>query len=464
MILRDGIEDLEVLLNRVYDKEIKELVKEAIGCYSQGFYRASIISLWNALIYDSYKKAKYLIQNLNDPDSVKLLADINKMIEAKNYVNELGLIKDYLYKKLQMINEHNVEQLSQIQGIRNKCSHPSFAEDDKIYTPFPEEVRASIRVAIEIVLSKQPILGKKVMEKIIEDVTGPYFANSVDKFEEVLYSKYLNQSDISLTVNLLKLSAKKIFNKDLKFIEQKTYGRILISISNQNPELQNIHNLKEILDKITDNNLKNLIHYMPFLQIEENLFSKELLIKLDTFIDSNASLSNNMTLMTKYLLSLKYEIYNTDNILNEINDLIKVQEQTSVIANILLNNNIYLKDIELLFRSIISIIPLLNGFIRVRNFIQNSLSPLLNKINNEELLKELFINILNNHPKGINQFFTSSQIFENLETIINSLNKEALKMKCFEEFMEKVNEKYLDSDHGIYEELNVLIQKRLANN
>lgn len=461
MLIRDGIEDLEVLLNRVYDKEIKELVKEAIGCYSQGFYRASIISLWNSIIYDSFKKAKYLVSNLNDPDSESLLKEINKMIEDQNYRHELNLIKEYLCKKLQMINPHNVEQLENIQKLRNKCSHPSFAENDKIYTPYPEEVRASIRVAVEIVLSKKPFLGKKILDKIIEDIQSPYFANTIDDFKDILYDKYLNQSDIYLKTNLLKLSAKKIFHKNIDFNEKRPFGRVLIAISKNNQELINSENLENILDNVTDENIEHFFDYIADVNNLEHTLSKTTLNKIQTYIKKNNTMSATAKLRLKYYLSIKGVLYKESIILKEIKKSIEENKSSRIIRVILRRSRkLSNKNIESLSNEIINIIPNIGGFQSAENFINMHLSLILKRLKNETFLKKIFKNILENKASGYNQFLEAGQAFSNLETIINALHSDALNMKCFEEFINKVNDKFLDPNDGIFEELTELIEKR----
>lgn len=464
MILRDGIEDLEVLLNRVYDKEVKELVKEVIGCYSQGFYRASIISLWNAIVYDSFKKAKYLIGIMNDSKSEELLKSINNMIVSKNFAKELGLIKEFLQDKLQMINKHDVERLEQIQKLRNYCSHPSFAEDEKIYTPYPEEVRSNIRLAIEIILSKKPILGKKVMDTIIEDIQGQYFPKGQIDFEKILYDKYLEQSDKTLKINLLKFSAKKIFKSESSVLNTVPFGRVIISLSRKDPELITSTNLSIILEEIRTKGFHNLVLLIPHVSYLISLFSESLLIRLNTYLKETKDISEDRKLATKYLVSLENNYYNKEKILEEIKEYYEKKADGRVFEYTLGHKEILNNEMNFLFKNACEILLKVKGYTSAENFIKESISPLLNKINDESTLENLFSSVINNKKHNQtkrNQILEAGQIQSNLETIIESMNKKSLKMNCFNEFIETVNKDYLDPDDGIYEELKELIEKRL---
>ncbi|GAX34901.1 hypothetical protein [Nodularia sp. NIES-3585] len=52
--------DLESLLLDIADSSIRAYAKEAIDCYFAGAYRASIVSIWIAVVFDLYQKIRYL--------------------------------------------------------------------------------------------------------------------------------------------------------------------------------------------------------------------------------------------------------------------------------------------------------------------------------------------------------------------------------------------------------------------
>lgn len=88
MIHDKDLVDLEELLITIYDTEIQELMKEAINCYNIGAYRAAIILTWNTVLYDSYKKAKYLAENFDDKEAKKLVLDVEEKLKNGSIASE----------------------------------------------------------------------------------------------------------------------------------------------------------------------------------------------------------------------------------------------------------------------------------------------------------------------------------------------------------------------------------------
>jgi hypothetical protein len=94
MLNSKGIVDLEELLITIYDSEIKELMREAVDCYNVGAYRAAIILTWNAVLYDSYKKAKYLAENFEDDQANEIVSKIEINLTSGNLKREWDLIEE----------------------------------------------------------------------------------------------------------------------------------------------------------------------------------------------------------------------------------------------------------------------------------------------------------------------------------------------------------------------------------
>ena len=53
------IRDMELLLNTVYDDEIKSYLREALNCYSAEAYRACVIMSIIGGIHDLHNKLKF---------------------------------------------------------------------------------------------------------------------------------------------------------------------------------------------------------------------------------------------------------------------------------------------------------------------------------------------------------------------------------------------------------------------
>jgi len=119
MIQNKGLVDLEELLITIYDAEIQELMREAINCYNIGAYRAAIILTWNTILYDSYKKARYLAERFEDVQAKELVSNIETNLKSGNIKREWDLIKNYIYEKFKMIDDLEFKKLSFIKELRN---------------------------------------------------------------------------------------------------------------------------------------------------------------------------------------------------------------------------------------------------------------------------------------------------------------------------------------------------------
>jgi len=207
----NNLVDLEILLLKIEDKEIRKMVEEAIKSYYIGAYRASINSIWNAIIYDAYKKAKFLVENFGDREADKLVKEIENSIKSGNYLKEFKIIEEYLYKRFEALDEVDVFKLGFIKELRNLSSHPSFfVREGKIFSPNAEDVRMCLRNAIEVLLSKKPIIGKSAIEHILKDIEDYYIPLDYTGFKEYFDKKYINRADKYLLRNLFLVILKNL--------------------------------------------------------------------------------------------------------------------------------------------------------------------------------------------------------------------------------------------------------------
>lgn len=64
-------------LEKVKDKETQKLLEEVISCYSNGNYRATIVTLYTTMMYDLLKKINVLSDYYDIPKAKALLAEIS---------------------------------------------------------------------------------------------------------------------------------------------------------------------------------------------------------------------------------------------------------------------------------------------------------------------------------------------------------------------------------------------------
>ncbi|XWX03727.1 hypothetical protein VZO05_14565 [Aggregatilineales bacterium SYSU G02658] len=175
--------DLDELILKCRDENVRLLVREAVACYRAGAYRACIIISWLALVRDYTIKIKTLkeeILNRNDnttyTNRVQQYHDLytraqeetgNNYSHSLNYENEVPkALKDLGY-----INKNQMEELQNIKKSRNACAHPYLAGSaTEEYTPSAEQARYYLRIIVDYCLSVDPLHGQFLIDKITEIV------------------------------------------------------------------------------------------------------------------------------------------------------------------------------------------------------------------------------------------------------------------------------------------------------
>jgi hypothetical protein len=71
--------DLEVLLIDIPDSNIRAYAQESVTCYFAGAYRATIVSIWIAVVFDLYQKIRYLAEQYDDPGAKDCIKEIDNI-------------------------------------------------------------------------------------------------------------------------------------------------------------------------------------------------------------------------------------------------------------------------------------------------------------------------------------------------------------------------------------------------
>ena len=91
--------ELDELIVRCRDKLAKKFIQEAVACYRVGAYRSSIVSVWNAVVFDFLHKLRELellgngeatsllqkFEKLSFKGGVAIWAEIGPSTELRNY-------------------------------------------------------------------------------------------------------------------------------------------------------------------------------------------------------------------------------------------------------------------------------------------------------------------------------------------------------------------------------------------
>jgi len=271
-MLEKGLIDLEVLLLSIKNESVRSYAKEAISCYYAGTYRASILSIWIALVLDLYKKSEYLNETFSDRAAKTLIDEIERIRKSNGKASnwEDGILKK-CYEDLKIINKLQYDKLNIIRYDRNLCAHPVLDEEGMLYQPTAEEARSHIVNAINLVLNQNAILGKNFSEKIVEIIENSYLEDDKESIEKKLKFKYIDDSDENLRKQLIKYILKLITYCEIEKCElysEKYLNTILILYENKPQDFELIkEDLIQILEKTDADHLQYIIglcYRVPF--------------------------------------------------------------------------------------------------------------------------------------------------------------------------------------------------------
>lgn len=295
--------DLESLLLDIRDSNIRAYAKEAIDCYFAGAYRASIVSIWIAIVYDLYQKIRYLSEQYNDLAAQNCINDIEKIRNNpdKKQVSawEREILKN-AYEKIKMITETEFKHLNRIQEDRNSCAHPVLDSEGLLFQPSPELARIHIRTTIEILLSQSAIIGKPSIDALVRDVEGSYFPNQIEGVKIILKNRHLINSQKYIE-NIFLFTLKQILVLEATDdILIKKYILVFVSINEECPQILNkidTNKITVLLDRINEEKFKYFYELLYLYKVKE--------------LWNNASVSlreNFKTYISKTSLLIDYEV------------------------------------------------------------------------------------------------------------------------------------------------------------
>lgn len=229
------IRDMELLLNKVCDNEIKSYLYEALNCYSVEAYRACVIISVIGGIHDLHNKLKCLASSNNNFS--KLEDEVSKAKgDLKPY--EKLLIEGCCRPEIDLLNPSESKELKRCLDIRNSCAHPS----DYICTA--EGARYVFSTIVDILASKPALLGCQCINSIYDKINADTYFPSIDKNEiKIQVDNQLKSCSSRIMIPLAKKLVKGIMNEK--------------SLKNKN-KLYFLSNLSQVLSDSFDNIIEPL--------------------------------------------------------------------------------------------------------------------------------------------------------------------------------------------------------------
>lgn len=269
------LRDMEDLLNKVYDKEVKAYLKESLKCYMSESYRACVIMSVIAGVFDLHIKVKALA------GGNKNFKELDENVEQKKkdlIPYEKYLIEQCATEEIDMLNKNEAKELIRCLDTRNDCAHPSN------FICSPEKARDIFSTVIDILASKPvlfgcqhmkmvvekmneksffPVLEKEKMKLIVQETLKQFQTKAIEPFLKLLGTTIKNsQSEIQKknVIRFLALSTEfvsEIYENCIsEFIEKDKYENELLALLEININILNILsdvNIEKIISKIVAN-------------------------------------------------------------------------------------------------------------------------------------------------------------------------------------------------------------------
>jgi len=288
----------EYYTSKIYNSKTKDYFTEVLRCYFNGCFRSSIVVLYSVVVCDIIFRLQELKDIYNDNIASDILDQIsdfqNKRPNSPDW--ESKLIEE-VKTRTKLFDIATYHEILYLQKNRHISAHPILSENNILFNPNEETVRAHIRNMLEGLLIKPPMLSRKIFDQFINDL-----AEKRDSLnDEISLKRYLNSKYIpyinSETYNyLFKTLWKLVFclaDPDCDINRDINYYALRIIYFEKTQELNiNIQNEVNYYSNISSE--EDILTYLIKLLLDRpnlyRLFNDEAHIILEKFISKEKSL------------------------------------------------------------------------------------------------------------------------------------------------------------------------------
>lgn len=272
---------VEASMNVIYDKKTKAVFKEVISSYNNKNYRSAMVMLYTVVVCDLIYKMQDLNDMYQDEKAEKIL---NYIMEKQQKEKNSSMWEENLIKKIgeetELLSSIEVEEILSLKKYRNLAAHPVLRESGILYVPTKELTLAEIRAMVEAVLSKPPLLSKKIIDSFLNDLST----------NENIFVYYNKMADVKALSVFLKTRYFRFMGNSLKKTLFKDLWKLVFVTKNEDCEKNRTINFyaleclygeaKEIINPYIKEESKRFLVEKEFM-----LLLYEFLLKFDSVYD-----------------------------------------------------------------------------------------------------------------------------------------------------------------------------------
>lgn len=183
---------VELTMERIQDGRTREYFREVYKDYVTGSYRSATVMLWSVVVCDLLFKLEEMRDAYEDSRAESILREIDAQRKADPFSPQWeSHLLDRTKSGTSLLETGEYESLGNLRKYRNLCAHPVLDQNDALYSPTPEQVRAYMRTVLESILTKPALLTHKVLDAFTDDVCAraPMMPDD-DSLHKYLQAKY----------------------------------------------------------------------------------------------------------------------------------------------------------------------------------------------------------------------------------------------------------------------------------
>jgi len=204
---------IESSADDIVDPRSRRYFAEVHGCYSAGYYRSAVVMLWSVVVTDILFKLDQLASAYGDRTAQAILTEIgdSRKNNPKSPEWEAELVNK-VASRTDLLDQAEHSSLQSLQAHRHLSAHPVMTGGDALFSPNKETARAHIRNALDGVLTKPPIMSRKVFDAFLEDVEQiSRLSPGPDGLKKFLEAKYFRHFSAATFIHVFKLRQQNLW-------------------------------------------------------------------------------------------------------------------------------------------------------------------------------------------------------------------------------------------------------------